>query len=201
MSKPANPVLRRRLLDLALEELGEKAPAEINMRHLASRSGVSATAIYYYFPSKEALFEAIKFEAMDELDSRVAAAVDAVAARSALERLRALCGSFVGWCLEKPHVARLLMDALPPREMLDDESMTRYYSTFFRAQRLLEEAMAEGSLSPRDAALEASIGQAALWGIVTQFWSKRVHPRFWDSPEPLVERFLHTFLSDQGETP
>jgi len=37
--------------------------------------GVSATAIYYYFPSKEALFERIKFDAMAELDGRVSQAV------------------------------------------------------------------------------------------------------------------------------
>jgi len=194
MSKPANPALRRSILDLALDELGAKTPEEINMRHLASQAGVSATAIYYYFPSKEALFEAIKFEAMDELNARVDTAVDAIAGRSAVDRLRVLIRAYVGWCLEKPHIARLLMDALPARLELDEAAMGRYYATFSRAQRLVEKAVAEGSLSPRDAALEASLGQAALWGIVTQVWSKRVHPRFWDSPELLVERFVETFL-------
>ncbi len=194
MSKPANPDLVRRVLEIALEELGSKPPEKINMRLIAQRAGVSPTAIYYYFPSKEALFERIKFEAMDELEARVAAAQDPGA--KARERLAALMREFAAWCLERPHLARLLMDELPARTDLDEEGMGRYYALSFRARDLLAEAVAEGSLAPRNLLLEVSLAQAAIWGIVTLFLNKRVHPDYWDSAEPLVERFIELCLGD-----
>ena len=199
MSKPANPELQRRILSLALEELEGKSPERINMRSLAGRAGVSATAIYYYYPSKEALFERIKFEAMDELDGRVAAAIEAKAREGTAASVRALMRSFVDWCLEKPQLARLLMEGLPPREELDEEAMRRYYALHFRARDLLAEAVAEGLIGPCDLDLEVSLAQAALWGLVGQFLSKRIHPRFWDSIDPLVDRLAAIFIAEKGE--
>jgi len=199
MSKPANPELKRRILDLVLEELRDKPPERINMRQLAAKAGVSATAIYYYFPSKNALFETIKLEAMDEMDGRIAAAV--AASSGAPDRIRALMRAFVGWCLEKPHLARLLMETLPAREDLDDQAMRRYYSICIRANDIVREGVAEGSLAPRDLDLDVALAQTALWGIVSQFWSKRVHPRFWDSPDPLVDRLADLIVETKGSRP
>lgn len=199
MSKPANPELKRRILDLVLDELGEKPPERINMRDLAARAGVSATTIYYYFPSKGALFETIKFAAMEEADRRIAAAVEA--ASGAPDRIRALMRSFVGWCLERPHLARLLMETLPAREDLDAEAMRRYYSIYLRARDIVAEGVAEGTIAPRDLDLDLSVTQSALWGILSHYWSKRVHPRFWDSPDQLVERLATLFIGAKGATP
>lgn len=210
MPKPPNPELARRILSLALEELDDKSPDEVNMRALARRAGVSPTAIYYYFPSKGALFERIKFDAMAELEARVTAATAEVPAGEASRgRLAALIRAFVAWCQERPHLARLLMEELPPQEELSEEALRAYYSIFFIARDLIEAAVKEGGISPRDAELDASLGQAALWGIVTQFAAKRVHPRYWDSVEPLVDRFIAMFLgggpagdsSDRGKEP
>ena len=197
MAKPPNLELARRILDLALEELGSKSPDEVNMRALAQRAGVSPTAIYYYFASKDELFERIKFDIMDELGTRIAAATDQ--GGSARSRLAALIRAYVEWCLERPHLARLLMEELPPQEALTEEKMRKYYAVFFAARDLIEEAVGEGDFSPRNAELDASMGQAALWGIVTQFRAKRVHPRFWDSIDPLVERFIELYFGDKGD--
>jgi AcrR family transcriptional regulator len=158
MSKPPNLDLVRRILDIALEELGAKPPDKVNMRSIAERAGVSPTAIYYYFASKDELFERIKFDIMDELGARIAAAT--ARGGSARDRLAALVRAYVEWCLERPHLARLLMEELPPQEELTEEKMRKYYVVFFAARDLIEEAAGEGSLSPRDAELDASMGQA-----------------------------------------
>lgn len=192
MPKPANPELARRILDIALDELGRKAPEEVNMRSIASRAEVSPTAIYYYFSSKDALFERIKFDAMDELEARLSAAT--LTATGSRERLAALIREYAAWCLERPHLAGLLMEELPPKEELTEETTRKYYASFFRARDLLVDAIAEGSVGPRDVLLEVSLAQAAIWGIVSQFRSKRVHPDFWDSIDPLIDRFIELFL-------
>jgi AcrR family transcriptional regulator len=198
MPKQPNPDLVRRILDIALEELGSKPPEKVNMRLIAERAGVSPTAIYYYFASKDALFERIKFDAMDELEARLGAAMPSGA--GSRERLAALMRAYAAWCLERPHVARLLMEELPPQESLSDETMRKYYASFFRACGFVEAAIAEGSLRPRDVLLDVSMVQAAIWGIVAQFQSKRVHPNFWGSIDPLINRFIELYLGDQGVT-
>jgi AcrR family transcriptional regulator len=195
MSKPPNPELARRILDIALEELGDKPPDRVNMRSIAERAGVSPTAIYYYFASKDELFERIKFDALEDLAGRLATVESA--GGGARDRLAALIRLFVAWCLERPHVARLLMEALPPKETLTEDGTRKYYSVFFLAAKILEEGMAEGSIARRDVLLDVSVAQAAIWGLVTQFEAKRVHPSYWESIDPLVDRFIEIFLGKQ----
>jgi AcrR family transcriptional regulator len=118
---------------------------------------VSSTAIYYYFASKDELFERIKLDALGELDKRLAL-VDSIRA-------------FVAWCLERPHLARLLME------------------------EFLERGIAAGELEERDdLLLEGSVALAALWGILSQFRTKRVPRRFQDSIDPLVDRYIEIFF-------
>lgn len=195
MSKPPNPELARRILDIALEELCDKPPNKVNMRAIAERVGVSPTAIYYYFASKDELFERIKFDAIDDLDRRLSA-VDSIKG-GAREKLAAFVRICVAWCLERPHLARLLMDELPPKEALSEEGMRRYYSAFLRAGDILRKGIEDGEIESRDILLDGSVAQAAIWGIVAQFQSKRVHPRFWDSVDPLVDRFIEIFIGKQ----
>jgi AcrR family transcriptional regulator len=197
MSKPPNPDLVRRILDTALEELGGKPPDKVNMRGIAEKVGVSATAIYYYFPSKEALFERIKLDAIAELDGRVSAAIERIEGPKA--RLVALMREFASWSLERYNIARLAMGDLPPSLDLDDEGMKKYYGVFFRAGDLVEEAAAKGEIAPRDALLDASVAQAAIWGIVSQFRGKRVHPLYWESMDPMIDRFIELCLESKGE--
>jgi AcrR family transcriptional regulator len=196
MSKPPNPELARRILDIALQELGHKPPDRINMREIAERAGVSATTIYYYFASKDELFERIKFDAMDELDFRLSEAI--LPEFDTRKALSAFMRAYASWCLEKPHLAKLLLEDLPPKESLNGEATRRYYASFFRARDLVEAAIREGSLSSRDVLLDVSIAQAAIWGIVAQFRSKRVHPDFWNSIDPLIQRFIEIYLGAEG---
>jgi AcrR family transcriptional regulator len=197
MSKPPNPDLVRRIIEAALEELDGKPPEKVNMRGIAERVGVSATAIYYYFPSKEALFERIKLDAIAELDGRVSAAIGRVEGPKA--RLVALMREFAAWSLERYNVARLAMGDLPPSLDLDEEGMRKYYSVFFRARDLVEEAVAKGEISARDALLDASVAQAAIWGIVSQFRGKRIHPLYWESMEPMMDRFIELCFESKGD--
>jgi AcrR family transcriptional regulator len=196
MAKPPNPALARRILDITCEELAENPPERVNMRRIAERAGVSPTAIYYYYASKEELFETISFEAQDDIVRQIRA--ETAKAASSLEKISALVQVFLRWCRENPHRARLIMEKLPAREGLTDEKMRRYYAIADLAKEYLEGAVAEGSLERRDAELDISLAQAALWGICVQFASKRVYPRYWESIGPLVERFMELLLGRKG---
>jgi AcrR family transcriptional regulator len=196
MPKLPNPELSRRIIEIALDELGSKPPEKVNMRSIAEKAGVSATAIYYYFASKDALFERIKFDAMAELDARLEASLRGMA--GSRERLAAFIRAYAAWCLDRPHLAKLLMEELPPQEVLSEEAMGKYYAAFFRARDLLAEAISDGAIGERDLLLDVSVAQAAIWGIVAQFRTKRVHPDYWGSMDPLIDRFIEMAFQVKG---
>ena len=53
MTRAANIDLPKRIIAEATQMVGDSGYQAINMRRLANRVGVSATAIYHYFESKE----------------------------------------------------------------------------------------------------------------------------------------------------
>lgn len=63
--------LRRQLLELALQGLNQASGApefpQLSLRDLARQAGVSATAVYHHFASKEALLEAVAEQSFHEL--------------------------------------------------------------------------------------------------------------------------------------
>jgi AcrR family transcriptional regulator len=62
------------ILDAALEVFAQKGFAEARLDDVAARAGVAKGTIYLYFPSKEALFEAL-------VHSGIAAPIEAIEAR------------------------------------------------------------------------------------------------------------------------
>ncbi len=63
MARTRDPVSwelsRQRVLDAALDVFGEKGYDAATMQEIAARVGVTKAAIYYYFPTKSALLDAI----------------------------------------------------------------------------------------------------------------------------------------------
>jgi AcrR family transcriptional regulator len=57
---------RQRVLDAALDLFGEKGYDAATMQEIAERVGVTKAAIYYYFPTKSALLDAILSPAHEE---------------------------------------------------------------------------------------------------------------------------------------
>ncbi len=107
---------RRRLetmeevLDHAAEIMAEQGVAGLSVGEVARRMGIRPPSLYVYFPSKNALYDAL-FErgARMILDrfSAEAAALDG-AGRSLAEVLLASAESFVGWSVENPAYTQLL---------------------------------------------------------------------------------------------
>lgn len=59
--------LRRELLDAAVAEIGERGPAELSLRELARRAGVSHAAPAHHFGDKRGLLTAIAAEGWELL--------------------------------------------------------------------------------------------------------------------------------------
>jgi AcrR family transcriptional regulator len=89
---------RREILDAAWQLARTRGLISITMRDLGASIGMRAQSLYVYFPSKNAMYDAMFGEANEQLLTRLRAVdeVDPVA------RLRAHARLFVEFCVEDP---------------------------------------------------------------------------------------------------
>lgn len=84
----------RRLLD-------EGGPAAVTLRGIARRVGVTAPALYTYFPGIAELFTELIVQSYNDLAARVASAVDDAAGASVEDRVAAGPVAYREWALEQ----------------------------------------------------------------------------------------------------
>jgi AcrR family transcriptional regulator len=98
--------LRPALIDSALQILQKKSPAELTMRAIAERAGVTHAAAYWHFSNKEALFAAVAAEGFRALGRRLEA--DLPTEGDAREVVRRIGRAYVGFALANPVQYRLM---------------------------------------------------------------------------------------------
>jgi AcrR family transcriptional regulator len=100
--------------DTARRQLVAGGPASISLRAIARDMGLTAAALYRYFPSLDALLEQLCADLYAELTESVVAARDAVPVDDPRERLCATCRAFRHWCLAHPAEFALMFGSPPP---------------------------------------------------------------------------------------
>lgn len=100
----ARAELTRAILDSASAQLAEAGPAALSVRAVARDLGMASSAVYRYFPSRDALLTALLVEAYDDLGAAVEAGDAGVRRRGDLRgRFRATAGALRAWALDHPH--------------------------------------------------------------------------------------------------
>ncbi|WUH98304.1 TetR/AcrR family transcriptional regulator [Spirillospora sp. NBC_00431] len=97
--------LRGALLDAAEELVHEHGDAGWSLREASARVGVSPSAAYHHFSSRDALVRALSVRVLSRLGEQMADA--AARAADARQGLVAAGCAYVRWTLEDPAVARL----------------------------------------------------------------------------------------------
>jgi len=67
---------RNKVLDVAERDFAKCGFAGAHLQQIAEQVGVQKTALYYYYPSKAALYEAVLVRMLEALDQAVAKAID-----------------------------------------------------------------------------------------------------------------------------
>ncbi len=94
--------LRAALLEAATELLAESEnPEDVSVRAVTARAGVSPTALYLHFASRERLFRAVSEACFAELGAAMRAAA-ADAGESPRDQLLALGHAYLGFARERP---------------------------------------------------------------------------------------------------
>jgi AcrR family transcriptional regulator len=99
--------LRNALLKSAMAIMAEKSVADISIRDIASRTGVSPMALYRHFPDKEALLVAVAEHGFRELRDTLKQA-DASAGAGKGDGLKALAVAYVTFACQHRSLFRLM---------------------------------------------------------------------------------------------
>ena len=100
--------LRAALLDAARARLAEAAEADLSLRDLAARVGVSVNATYRHFDSKEALLMELAALGFEALRADLEAAIAAASQASAGERLQVAGEAYTTFARRDPALFRLM---------------------------------------------------------------------------------------------
>ncbi|MEI9993464.1 MAG: TetR family transcriptional regulator [Rhizomicrobium sp.] len=107
--------LRNALLDAARKILEEETLAELSLRAVARRAGVSHAAPYRHFPNHEALLVELAIEGFVELRDELAAASNTGDAES--ERIANIGAAYMRFVGRRPELASLMFgQQLPNRD-------------------------------------------------------------------------------------
>lgn len=116
--------LTRAILDRAREQLAEVGPAALSVRAVARDLGMASSAVYRYFPSRDALLTALIIEGYDDLAGAMEAADAGVSRRDRLDlRWRAVCHALRDWARSQPHRYALLYGSPVPGYAAPDDTV------------------------------------------------------------------------------
>jgi AcrR family transcriptional regulator len=138
----ARAELTRAILDSAGAQLAEVGPAGLSVRAVARDLQMVSSAVYRYFPSRDALLTALLIEAYDDLGAAVERA--AAAAPDLPARWRAICHALRDWARREPHRYALLYGSPVPGYVAPTDTVPSATRITFALLRLVADAQAAG---------------------------------------------------------
>ncbi|PSQ80493.1 MAG: TetR/AcrR family transcriptional regulator [Bacteroidetes bacterium QS_1_63_11] len=186
---PEDGDLRRRILDTARYQLVQEGYQNLSMRKIADAIGYSATSIYLYFDSKDALLHALIHEGMmglrDQLHEAAIQHPDAP-----LRQLRALCRCFVEFGLDNPEYYEIMLQLRPERMERDPpEKYRRARENLDYFAQALDEGIEQGVFEVDDTNVSASTVWASLYGTISFLLADRVDIRI--DPDTFIDTSIH----------
>ncbi|MDH5673026.1 MAG: TetR/AcrR family transcriptional regulator [Myxococcales bacterium] len=187
---------RERIVEAAFQAIAEDGPADFSLNKLARDLDYTPGALYWYFPSKEALVVEVQCVAFSELttiinreraawEQQPALATQDLPCRR-LHSLLALARFYLDLGRTEPRYFRLIAFSIDPRVWLDDDSAERLApvlaEVFLAVAAPFIAAQEDGVLSPGDGAGRAVQYWTALQGLLQTGKLARIAPELFDVP-------------------
>ncbi|WP_030275621.1 TetR/AcrR family transcriptional regulator [Streptomyces sp. NRRL B-24484] len=139
----------RDIKEAARRQLAEHGPDGLSLRGVARDIGlVSASALYRYFPGRDALLTALITDSYDALGDAAGAAVTAAADRDPAGRWIALCHAVRDWAVAHPHEYALIYGSPVPGYTAPEDTTAPGTRLPFLIGALFAEAAAAGGYRP-----------------------------------------------------
>ncbi len=193
MSK-TREALREEIIKVSLElgsELGEEG---LTMRGIASRLGVSATALYQHFESKSQILNEIRIFGIDRL---WAAMEPALQIQDFRDRLFQLIVRYVEFARSEPWLYTVLMEHEEVQwDKVKSEDLDWAIRPLIELRKILEGAQRDGHISAKLDVVTSSLQMwAAVHGLSSLLINGRIsekHPMF---PAPDEKALISTFAT------
>ncbi|UIP05986.1 TetR/AcrR family transcriptional regulator [Erythrobacter sp. SDW2] len=160
---------RRKLLDAAKFEFGERGFHEASISGITRRAGVALGSFYTYFESKESIFQALVRDFSDGVKQAASSALENSA--SAFDRERDALSAFLAFALEHKEIYRIIDEA----EFVDPPSYRAHYeNTALRILERLRDGAAKGELIDdlNEAHAWAIMGMNVFLGLRYAVWAR-----------------------------
>ena len=157
-------VLRRVLIDAALELTEQGGDEAVSVREAARRAGVSPGAPFRHFPSRDALMTAVAGEAQRRFRAEIDAAFADVPDGNPLARFRALGLAYLRWAMRNPAHFEIISSGRYFEHDKAGELSRDNAELIGLAERTLAEAFALGQLRSGDLKQVQIAGRALVYG-------------------------------------
>ena len=145
---------RRKLLDAATIEFGQKGFHDASISGITRRAGVALGSFYTYFETKDEIVRALVRDFSNGVKNAASGGVRPD--MSALDTESAALSAFLDFAREHKEIYRIIDEA----EFVDPESYRRHYEdTAARILARLQQGMGKGDL-------RADLGEAHAWAIM-----------------------------------
>lgn len=158
---------RRRLLDAAADEFGERGFHDASITGITQRAGAALGSFYTYFDGKEPLFRALVADMSHQVRSHIAERLAGVQDRLTAERLG--IEAYIGFVRAHPSLYRIVEEA----QFVAPDAYRRHYESFAEAYcEGLAAARGRGQISdgPDEARAWALIGISVFLGMRYGLW-------------------------------
>jgi AcrR family transcriptional regulator len=169
------------VLGAARDLAREQGLASISMRELGARVGLHATSLYQYFPSKDAIYDALFAQGHRELHAWMAG-LDRTG--KPVDVFKRGSQRFTEFCIEDEVRYQLLFQRTIPGFVPSDASMELAWQSY----RDMADALAAAGVTDQ---ADIDLWTAIQMGITEQQWANDPGGRrFADHVEPAVDMFL-----------
>jgi TetR/AcrR family fatty acid metabolism transcriptional regulator len=168
---------RERILQAAMAVFAERGYAAAGMDEIARRANSSKGGVYFHFPNKQAIFEALIAELVGTLEAAVRQAIEQ--AHGALARVDAALSTVIAIFSAHRGLTHLLLVEANGMGHPFDQEMRAARGVFIGViESYLAAAVAEGAIAPLDTAIAACVWLGAVNEVVLRWL-------FDPDPEPL----------------
>ncbi len=188
-----SPEVKQDVFDAAVRVFARYGYGAASVQKIADTAGVNKAMLYYYFGSKEELYNLIIGKSINALETAVAAAENKDI--SLEERLRRFLTAYLGVAIAQPGLARIIYREIIElgervRQMVTDH----FTCSIERLAAVLEQAQEEGHL----AGVDASLSAYSLFGMANIFISRLMITEHSLDNDVLVDHILKLFFSGAG---
>ncbi|MGE5478168.1 MAG: TetR/AcrR family transcriptional regulator [Bacteroidales bacterium] len=173
-SQEQRDIIRRRILDAAQELFDSSGIDAVSMRALGARVGLTASALYAYFPAKIDLLRTLWWDALDDLHARMIRLSDGEP--DPVAAIRGIGQAYVAFGLENPARFRVLFMADQGALAEELKSAGVYHDAYRLFRHRVAEAIDQRRLGLDDPDLCAQTIWAGVHGVVNLVSSSASFP-------------------------